>query len=344
MAIIRRRALSLSLAGGLAACARPQPKLLKGRSARFETAGLDKGFPALADRARPGVFALGAMSLETTKTWYWNTDRAFPLAGAAALPIAAAALSEVDAGRLSLGERVRLGPMELSPPPSLLNQKWPSPVADHVLSAPVEALIKLALCGDNTAQDVLMGRIGGPGAVTAWLQQQGVTEMRIDRYQRQLLSDQCALPSFRPEWKDSAAFFAARDQIGPPLREVALNAYAADHRDTATAEGALDFLSKLANGELISQASVARLLAWMSAAGGGYLRRGLPKDVFVASASGTSPTDLGVTPAMSELAIAAFPGGRRYALAAFLVASTGSAVDRDGLFRDAARLADQAIG
>jgi beta-lactamase class A len=344
MAIIRRRALSLSLAVGLAGCARPRPKLLKGRSARFETPVLDRGFPSLAERARPGVFAVGAMSLETAKTWYWNTQRAFPLAGAASLPIAAAALSEVDAGRLSLGERVRFGPMELSPPPSLLNQKWPNSTADLVLSAPVEALIKLALCGDNTAQDVLMGRIGGPGAVTAWLEQQGVTDLRIDRYQRQLLSEQCGLPSFRPEWKDPVAFFAARDQIGPPLREASLNAYAADRRDTATAEGALDFLSRLANGELVSRASLARLLDWMAVAGGGYLRRGLPKDVFVASVSGAAPTDLGVTPAMSELAIVVFPGGRRYALAAFLVASTGSAADRHALFRDAARLADQAVG
>ena len=63
------------------------------------------------------------MNLATTKTWYWNTDRGFPLAAAAALPIAAAALAEVDAGSWRSASRSRFDALDLSPPPSLISQR-----------------------------------------------------------------------------------------------------------------------------------------------------------------------------------------------------------------------------
>ena len=64
----------------------------------------------------------------------------------------------------------------------------------------------------------------------------------------------------------------------------------------------------------------------------------------VARALGETPEDLGFTAATAELAIATFPGGRRYALAAFLAGSTTTEAARSALFADAARLAAAAIG
>ena len=344
MPMSRRQALTFAGAATLAACQRHQLSTTS-RGGPMDTHRLDHGFPALVRRAAPGVFALGVMDLQTTATWYWNTERGFPLAAAAAAPIAAAALSQVDAGRLSLAERVSYRDQDLSPPPSLISQAWPTPPDKRTASVPVADLFALALRdGDTTAIDVLMSRIGGPGAVGGFLQLKGVLGLRVDRYQRESAVAMEGMPSFRAAWKDAAGFDAARDAVPPRARQTAMDAYIGDPRDTTTAPAALGFLALLAGGDLISAASTARLLGWMGSTPGGLFRPGLPAGVQVAHTTGVSPTDLGFTPSMAELAIVTFAPQRRYALAGFLVGSTATDGWRASLFTDAARLATQAIG
>jgi len=339
----RRRALALAASAALAACQRKLSTPVN--TGPMNTKRLDAGFPALADRARPGAFAMGVMNLATTATWYWNTDRAFPLAGTVALPIAVAALAQVDAAKLRLAEPVTFSALDLSPPPSLIDHAWPTPPDSHVGAIPAQGLITLALReGDNTAIDVLMKRIGGPGAVSAFLQEKGVTGLRVDRYQREIAVEMLGMPAFRPAWKDPAAFAVQRDQIPPPARQSAMNGLILDPRDSTTVPAALGFLGLLTTGQLISAASAARLLGWMEDGPPGRFAAGLPKGVTVARATGETPTDLGFTAATAELAIATFPGNRRYALAAFLAGSTATAGARNALFADAASLAAAAIG
>jgi len=335
--------MTLAASAALAACQRKLTTPTKGGP--MDTRRLDAEFPTLAQRARPAAFALGVMNLGTTATWYWNTDRAFPLTGTVALPVAVAALAQVEAGKLRLTEAVPFNALDLSPPPSLIDHDWPTPPDGHAGAVAAQSLITLALReGDNTAIDVLMKRIGGPGAVSGFLQQKGVTGLRVDRYERELAVEMLGMPSFRAAWKDPAAFAAQRDQVTPRARQSAMNQFTLDPRDATTVPAALGFLGLLAAGQLVSAASLARLLGWMADGPPGRFAAGLPRDVAVARAMGETPTDLGFTPATAELAIATFPGNRRYAIAAFLVGSTATWKARNALFADAARLAAAAIG
>ena len=343
MTLSRRGALGLTASAVLAACQRKLTTATKGGP--MDTHRLDTGFPALAERARPGVFALGVMNLATTATWYWNTERGFPLARAVALPVAVAAMAQIDAGKMTLAEQVAYTELDLSPPPSLISHDWPTPPEGHAAVIAASSLMTLGLReGDRTAIDLLTHRIGGPGQVGAFLQQKGVTGLRVDRYQREIGVDLFGMPPFRPDWKDPAAFDAARDQVPVPQRQMAMDRFIADPRDTTTVPAALGFLAMLASGQLISPGATARLLGWMQDAPPGRFAAGLPTGVRVARAMGETPEDLGFVAATSELAIATFPGGRRYALAAFLVGSTTTEGARDTLFADAARLAASAIG
>lgn len=346
MALNRRRALAAGGSSLLAACSRralTRPASpIKARP--LDPHVLDQGFPALAARARPGALAIGVMDLQTNETWYWNTDRAFPLASAVALPVAAAALAQVDAGRLALAEPVPIRGMDLAPPPSIIDAKWPTPPGDHSESRSVQDLMSLALIhGDNTAIDVLMGRIGGPGAVTAWLQFKGVSGMRVDRYMREIGVELFGMPTFRPEWKDEAAFDAARSQVTPQRQQAAMDAFIVDPRDSSTVPAALGFLAMMSAHELLSRRSQARLLSLMYAAPGGLFRSGLPREVAFARVLGATPLDLGYTPALAEIGLATWPGGRSYVLAGFLAGSTATADQRNALFADAARLASRAV-
>lgn len=345
MPLSRRQTLALAAAAALAACRKRQLTTPTPHGAEMDTHVLDGGFPALARRASPGAFAMGVMDLATTKAWYWNTNRGFPLAGAAALPIATAAMAEVDAGKLSLSAPVPFDTLDLSPPFSLISRDWPDPPDKRSTSMRAADLIALALReADTTAMDVLMKRIGGPGEVTAFLQLKGVLGVRVDRYQRVIESDMFAMPSFRAAWRTQPAFDAARAATPPTVRQAAMDRYILDPRDSATVPAALGFLALLAGGELVSPASTHALLSWMTSAPGSLFAAGLPPATPLAHTTGHARTDLGFTPATTELALATFPSGRRYALAGFLVGSTATEQGRAALFAAGAALAAKAIG
>jgi beta-lactamase class A len=339
----RRRLLALGAAASLAAC--DDHKLIAPTKAKpIDVQRLAHAFPALAERAKPGIFSLGVMSLANTQTWYWDTERAFPLAGAVAAPIAVAALAQVDDGKLVLTNRVAFNDLDLSPPNSLIDQRFTDPPDGRSATILLSGLATLALRqGDNTAMDILMKQAGGPGAVAAFLEQKGVTGLRVDRYLRQIDADLLAMPTFRAAWKDPPAFEAAVEATPAAQRQAAMDAFIVDPRDTSTVPAALGFLALLADGELISPRSTAQLLTWMDGPPGRF-RPGFAADVRMAHAGGATPTDLGFTAATTELAIATYPNGLQYAVAAFLTGSTATDAARRGLFADAARLVAGAIG
>jgi beta-lactamase class A len=203
-------------------------------------------------------------------------------------------------------------------------------------------LIALAIQrSDNTAADTIMKRIGGPAAVTAWLRARSIGDIRVDRYERELQVEVSGMPPFQPAWKDPRAWQAARDAVPAADRERASAGYLADPRDTATVPATLDFLTRLARGELLSPTSTRLLLRLMtdSATGVHRLGAGLPPGAALAHKTGTAATDLGLTPATNDIGVVTLADGRRFAIAAYLAGSTATEAVREGLIADAARLA-----
>jgi len=281
---------------------------------------LNRSIAAIAARVRPGVLGVGFSNLESGEAFTFNGDRPFPLQSVFKAPLAAAALAEVDAGRLSLDERVTLEPMDLSPPWSPIADAWPAR-RDYSLG---ELMTAAVATSDNTAADVLMARIGGPGAVTAWLNSKNIDAVRIDRYERELQTELVGLSPFRPAWKGEAAFQAARSTVPAARQRQALTVYLSDPRDTATPHGLLKFLGQLYAGALISPASTRRLLQIMAsgATAGGRIRAGLPEGSAVAQKTGTGPTVQGIVSAMNDAALVRLPDERRYSVAVFLAGAT----------------------
>ena len=87
----------------LAACQKNQP-LTASRTPRLDVKGLDKGVAAIAARAAPGLLGFGLMNLESGELWVRLGERPFPMQSVFKLPLGAAVLSEIDAGRLALSE------------------------------------------------------------------------------------------------------------------------------------------------------------------------------------------------------------------------------------------------
>lgn len=341
---MRRRAL-LAVFGvaplvSLAACARDEPGIFADAPV-IDAAILDAEVSGIAERAQPGVLEVAIQNLESGEMWAWNGSRRFPMQSVFKAPLGAAVLSGVDGGRLRLDETITLVEKDISPPLSTIGAAWPG-VATYTID---DLLVAAVGQSDNTAADVLMKRIGGPGAVTAWLRDKSVNDIRVDRYERELQMEAGGMDSFRIAWKDWPAFKAARDALPVARRRAALERYLADPRDTTTGSGMLTFLGKLAKGELLGPRSTARLLRIMtdSTTGASRLKAGLPPGATLAHKTGTSATDLGMTAATNDVGILTLKDGRRYSVAVFLGASPQDEVARDRTIADAMRAIGKAV-
>ncbi|WP_068873957.1 class A beta-lactamase [Phenylobacterium sp. CCH9-H3] len=341
-ATLDRRALLVAAPAGLLAACEPKMPVTVATTPRIDIEGLGRAISAIAGAARPASLGVGLSNLESGQTYTFNGDRRFPMQSVFKLPLAAAVLAEADAGRLMLTEPFVLTEEQLSPAVSPIAAGWPAR-RDYTAQALFEAMV---VDSDNTAADVLMKRIGGPGAVTAWLTARRVPEVRVDRYERELQPDVYGMPSFRPAWRDGARFAEAQAAVPAPERLAAMRRYMSDPRDTTTPRGMLELLQMLDRQELVSPASTKRLLELMGRTrrGVGRIRAGLPRDAFLAHRPGTSGVDQGISTAHNDVGIFTLADRRSYALAVFLSGSTLDEAGRDRIIAEVARAALRAVG
>jgi beta-lactamase class A len=337
---MHRRALLAALAvsavpAALSACR--EPPLAGQEDPTFDHEAMSHKLTAIAERARPGDLGVAVQDLSTAQRAAVAGEHLFPLAGIWTAALGAAVLAEVEAKALSLRETITVDDVDLSPPPSGVADAWPGR-----RRWTAEDLLKRAVAGgDNTAADVLMKRIGGPGAVTAWLDLKKVENFRVDRYARQLTPEQTGTASFRADWRGQAwrkAVLATPDAT----RRKAWRDYLADPHDTTTPLAAVRFLEALNQGELSGQEGRRRLLRMMEAAAGDRLRPALPAGARLAAITSATPWDLGLTAADNTLAMVRLKDGRRFALAIFLKASPLEESDRDALVLEVMRTVLQA--
>jgi beta-lactamase class A len=337
----RRNLLTLGAAlAALAACNRPMRKTAS-QTPPLDMAALTAAAKAIAGRVTPGILGAGLMNLENGQSWSFNGERPFPLQSVFKLPLGAAVLAEIEGGRLAMSERITIDAEDLSPPFSPIADAWPAR-ADYSVSDLLDAAVRDS---DNTAADVLMRRIGGPGAVSAWLTDKNVLELRVDRYERQLQSDFFGMASFREKWRGREAFLAAKNTIAPDLRRAAVVRYLADPRDTASPRGMLDFLDKLEDGELVGPAGRARLSQLMT--GGrvtSRLQAAMPKGARLEHKTGSSWTEQGLNAATNDVGVITMPDGRRYAAAVFLSGAGLDGPGRDGAIADLGRAMVKSLG
>lgn len=337
--LARRGLLAGAAAFAVSGCAKSS-MMTASRTPVLAVKQLDSDVRALARRAAPGVLGFGLMNLESGQSWTWEGERRFPMQSVFKMLVGAATLAEVDAGRMTLSEPISIGAKDLSPPRSPIAEAWPG----RTVYSAEELLIAAVSDSDNTAADVLMKRIGGPGAVSGWLQAQKIEEVRVDRYERELQPEALGLASFRPAWK-GAAFDAALATVPLAQRQAAAEAYLRDPRDTATPRGMMVFLSRLDAGELLSPASTRRLVKIManSPRGAERLKAGLPKDALFAHKIGTGSSFGGRTSAYNDVGIFTLADKRSYAITAFLAGSTADESGRAALLADLGRAAVRAI-
>lgn len=284
---------------------------------------------AEADRVRPGRLGVSVLDLETGKQWGVDASRRFPVMSVMKAPVAAAVLSRVDAGQLSLERQVKISAQEHIPGsavPSLGDRIGPDG-----LTATVRELLRASVSeSDNTSVDVLLKLIGGPSAVTHFLRAKGITALTIDASERSLrdwsgrqeaIRQKCASTSHSQEMicRQANGFLTKTPNAGTP-------------------NGGVLFLKKLWRHELLSSSSTEILLKDMRAQiVPRRLRRGVSDNIEIANKTGTGGKFGDATYAWNDIAILTWSDGRSFCVVAFLMNSTADDETKDGAIADVAR-------
>jgi beta-lactamase class A len=132
---------------------------------------LQQRFAALASE-NPGEYGIAAMDLASGDIVSFNGEEPFPMASTMKIAVAAAYLSEVDAGRRSLHETI----------------------AGVNASQLLDSMITRS---NNRATDLLIITLGGPAVIDRWLRAHQLSGIRVDRTIAQLLHDRRDLRDIR---------------------------------------------------------------------------------------------------------------------------------------------------
>lgn len=222
-----------------------------------------------------------------------NADEPFAMASTFKVAVAGALLAKVDRGELSLDQMLTVDPA-MYVESEIIAETSAHPVG----SLSVYFLLHLMLTrSDNTATDVLTAAAGGPEVVTAWIRKEGVNGLRVDRDTSGLIRDFFGLPK-----GVLSEVLAAAEKADPKLggRSDKPNpAFDDDPRDTSTPDAMASLLTRIFNGQALSQSSTAVLITTMEHChtSDKRLRAWLPGKTTVADKTGTiggSVNDVGV--------------------------------------------------
>ena len=205
------------------------------------------------EAASGGRIGLYAENLRTGATFKWRADERFVMCSTFKASLAACALQRIDRGADSLLAQVSYGPadlLEYAPTARENLSKGALSVADLCRAA-----VELS---DNTCANLLLARIGGPPALTAFWRSLGDSVSRLDHNEPAL----------------------NRSQPGNP-------------QDTTTPAAMAGDLKRLVLGDVLSAPSRGRLTQWMVGCktGANRLRAGLPKTWTIGDKTGNNGKD-----------------------------------------------------
>ncbi len=237
-----------------------------------------------------------------------NADTRFPMCSSFKWLLAAFVLARVDAGTEHLERPVGFTAADIqdyAPKAKAVLAEGGGARAAMSVAALCEAAVTLS---DNTAANLLLGTLGGPPALTAWLKAQGDPVTRLDR-------------------------------VEPAMNFIAPG----DNRDTTTPAAMIGDLRRILFGNVLKPASRAMLMRWLldCKTGDARLKAGLPAGWRIAHKTGTldyHPELPGIrSGAAADVGVLFPPRGAPILIAAYTAGSSRPPADVDAWFAGVAR-------
>jgi beta-lactamase class A len=274
-------------------------------------------------RAFPGKTGIAVQRIDGEWTLSQRGGDLFPQQSVSKLWVVLTALDAVDRGRLTLDQRVRIGPEDLT----LFYQPLAARVrAEGSVTMSVRELIETAVTrSDNTANDSLLRTVGGPEAVRRFIDGKALGAIRFGPGERLLQAGTAGL-KWQQAYSVGRNFEQARAALPDSMRLAARNAYLANPPDGASPAAIASALTRLARGALLSPESTEYVLDVMSRTKSGprRLKAGLPAGWKFLHKTGTGQNYKGATAGYNDIGIATAPDGTRYAIVVLLGDTTAS--------------------
>ncbi len=239
-------------------------------------------------------------------------DELMPQQSVSKLWVAMATMNAIDKGLMTLDDRVTLTRADLT----VFNQPIAASIAQGSFTTTIADLLDRQMRrSDNTANDFLMRKLGGPQAIRAFISAKGLGAIRFGPGEKYLQAKTSGL-TWRPEYIDNQVFRAARAKLSDDARTAAMDAYLADPPDGAAPAAIARALLRLKRGELLSASSTRYLLNLMSTSitGPQRLHGGVPAGWSFAHKTGTGQDLKGRTAGFNDVAILTAPDGTSYAV------------------------------
>ncbi len=283
----------------------------------------------------PGRCAIAAKRLGDGASVHVNSSAPIPLLSVVKLPVALVVLDGVDRRQWSLDTPVMLLAGDMHPR-GWLGDRYPrggGPVRLYRL------LHEMLTRSDNSAADALMRLVGGPLAVTAWLERRGIRGLRVDRNERVLGNDWYGLPPGADTMGSAEEIRQIRARVPDAVLDSAAAAMLRDPRDTGTADACVELLERLWRGELLSAAMTDTLKSVLAdcKTAPHRLPALLPRGTPVARKTGTGGTWRGVTVAINDVGVIRLPNGDDVAIAVLVGEPRGSVRRAETLIARTAR-------
>jgi beta-lactamase class A len=249
-----------------------------------------------------GRIGLYAQNMTTGLKISWRANERFVMCSTFKASLAAMILARVDHGQDQLQQMISYGPEDVP--------DWYAPVAKRNLAKGVmsvadmcEAVVEYS---DNTCANLLLARVGGPSALTAFWRSIGDSVTRLDHNEPLL-------------------------NRSPP----------GDPHDTTTPAAMAADLRRLLLGRVLSAGSRERLTGWMvdCKTGDERLRGGIPKTWRIADKTGNNGKD-----AAGDIAVAWPKPDAPILICAYTQGGLPTAARVASVFADIGRLVGQRLG
>ncbi|HUA22681.1 MAG TPA: class A beta-lactamase [Steroidobacteraceae bacterium] len=254
------------------------------------------------ERYSGGRIGLYAENLATGRRISWRANERFVMCSTFKASLAAMVLARVDRGEDRLDEMISYGRRDVP--------DWVAPVARKNLPKGVMSVAEMCAAAveysDNTCANLLLARVGGPSALTAFWRSVGDTVTRLDHNEPVL-------------------------NRSPP----------GDPHDTTTPAAMAANLRRFLLGKVLSAGSRERLTGWMlnCRTGDNRLRGGIPTTWRIADKTGNNGKD-----AAGDIAVA-WPGpAAPVVICVYTQGGSPTAARLARAFADTGRLVGQQLG
>lgn len=264
-----------------------------------------------------GHVGIAVHDIANDRTVHFNGLELFPQQSVSKLWVSMTALDEADQGKLELSEPVDIRPKNLT----LFHQ----PISDivktrgHFRTDYADLMERALTHSDNTANDTILRRVGGPEAVEDFLSDNHLGSIRFGTDERTKQSAIAGL-TWQQSYSKGSAFFDARDKVPEDVRRDAFESYLADPMDGAAPVAVAVALGRLVNGDLLSSPSTQLLLSTLERTHSGpqRLKGGVPAGWTIAHKTGTGQFFDGEQSGYNDIGVVTSPDGNAYSVAVMI--------------------------